>query len=972
MSIINRYINTTKVPSPSGSVTPYEVYYQFSPGGCEDTPPSSPCIPGSWIGTNEYGFTLVGSQPISVPTQTYSSSVNYTTSIPCYIYGEKSVAGVRCWHGAFGWNSENYNCGNYTESITSPDQVKYLQMEVNANYTDIIYSGSQPIYSNSEVATGSITVNSNSGEITSTAQTTKTEQKWFYSGMYMYTSYYSDGGQGYTLSAPGDTTFYYNSGMTTDIDNLFNGATCGSMPSPIQFTEGAATLYDSVNGWNTYCSENGYTSSYLPDITDPFNYSGGATVTASISADEYITFNISWSTSATTFTWNVNLTTPVFDEPTPPPYEYITFAGTVTLNSPNPASSVQSDIFGLMNQWNLADDNQYPWRTDQLPQVAPLMARNEVTFNVAPIGFNTYTVDDYSTGQITSGSYSGSWNQRAWFDPYCYSWSGSYGAASLIKMIDGSILGAPQPTGYENYFMWDFIDWRGCEYSSDDSSGFTWYQWGNGMWLEDYNSQIGAQLPLCATRWTDNFQACSRQTGAGIYYADPTIPNFNLYNGTGDPRLWVYKYAITCPKWQSMNFYRPAGVDRFVYDETQVYCVTNMSGSGAGSTWTVTDYIGDTPPSGSISGAVWGGQSVDGFYNVSSYSGGTLTLGSLIYPLPTSWQDGSNDEDTAFGKLRWVTGSINAPGILGRAEVTPTNLGSGSIQLYGPSVFQWCVSGDPVNLYNNAMTSVVGTNLPITKIDDNTATLSGSYDPTIAYVTPYKMWDGTTNGGNYYFNDVSSKGDYAVLTWGLDFRNPTSDNGYLSYTQQEVAIPISGCNPPAICITPNSESFINGVTINMDAIPLDERYGTKWIGWPQLMMTDPYWQRPHNPCGSYGISWQADNGTCEESSDSALIFPLPPQVETLLNIPCTFGFTHTVCPPLSSTPLPGVTIGWLSPILYTGSDVAFPPNLSGFGAIGYPSQTYPDTSLKANLIDAVSPDSGCVYLSEYSQWVIGC
>jgi len=259
-------------------------------------------------------------------------------------------------------------------------------------------------------------------------------------------------------------------------------------------------------------------------------------------------------------------------------------------------------------------------------------------------------------------------------------------------------LGAPKQDGYENYFMWDYRDYRACFYDVDGSSGWDWYIWGYGMWLEDFNSLEGVALPLCATRWTNRMHVIPMCQGGGIYYADQT----SILDVHGPGGLWVYKYAATAPRWESVNFARPAGADRFSYDETKVYCVTALSGSGPGSTWTVTDLDGtSTPPDGTSFSGTWGGASVGGFYAVASYSGGVLTLGALAAALPTGWASLSGDDDTCFGKLRWPT----APGILGRAIITATDNHDGTINLSGTGAFTWCQTGDKVNLYNSVMTA---------------------------------------------------------------------------------------------------------------------------------------------------------------------------------------------------------------------------------------------------------------------------
>ena len=49
-----------------------------------------------------------------------------------------------------------------------------------------------------------------------------------------------------------------------------------------------------------------------------------------------------------------------------------------TLSSVYTSSQCYSDLVGLLNQWSLSDDTKYPWRTDSLVSLAPMVRYDEV------------------------------------------------------------------------------------------------------------------------------------------------------------------------------------------------------------------------------------------------------------------------------------------------------------------------------------------------------------------------------------------------------------------------------------------------------------------------------------------------------------------------------------------------------------------------------------------------------------------
>ena len=152
-----------------------------------------------------------------------------------------------------------------------------------------------------------------------------------------------------------------------------------------------------------------------------------------------------------------------------------------------------------------------------------------------------------------------------------------------------SVLGAPNPAGYQNYFDFNFQDMLGCCFRPPDNPGFqtwTWYQNGWGMDVATFNNNSGCHLPLNATQWTNYFQSVNKPHGAWIFYNDKRQDYFGIgcvssegVSGAGDAdALWACKYAEALEQWPSQNFAMPAGDAKFWFDENNVFCAVNASG----------------------------------------------------------------------------------------------------------------------------------------------------------------------------------------------------------------------------------------------------------------------------------------------------------------------------------------------------------------------------------------------------------
>ncbi len=978
--LVDKYVNVATVPNPAGGadIPSYERYTTdlSGPGSCEVhhcNPAAAPCA--AW----SYPY------PENVFLHDGQGQVNFAVARK---RGFKNVQARRFWQGVFGWVSSQINCptnicangSTYRTAQTTVDGTKYLTATYDIHWRKDIVAGEEAGEFDHADLTGARTVNANTGEITSTLTSSEDRNTGsggthFVCNAGVFTNTDNDTG---IVLASGDH------GGSTVLDSLELDLHCGF---PLFRVDTAFDLLGFINQWN----EPGNHSTAMPLVTDPNNYSCSV---ISVDAGNTETVVASLSRTATSISWDF-FTSDDSDSPGNPPNTWHHY-GSITFSNENTSDSVYTDIKNnLLSLWPLNDDKLYPWRTDLKVSVAPLVSRNE-RGPVGPLGFNSYTVDDLTSpindpnGNVPfTPGWGPTYSQRPWFDPDCYQWTFAPGtdqsnsaATGLQLLFDGSILGAPKPAGYQNFFNFGYIDVAGCCQIDPESGSknWDWYQVGWGMNVSTFNVASGCLLPLNATQWNNYLEAVNKPIGAWMFYADQ-----GQYVGAGCAGLSSSSagdsaYLVACKsaecleQWDSQNFALPAGDIKFWFDETKVFCATNIAGTGAGSTWSLTDPVtGNAPPDDTDFSGVWGGPVAGGFYDVTSYSGGTLTLGSKMFDLPRNWAsksevtsgDGTHDSDFCFGKLRFP----GAPALLGRIGITPDGAGTTMTFASTQPAFGMTASThqELVDLWDANMNPLASA-VTATRVDDNTFTIANAQH-TAAFVTIH----GATA---WYMNDTAPKGDYAVLEWMSDFRSaaefgrlagvlncdgnqiaqPTTNAGggpvtqpFASFTQTAGCLPFVPCSPKVVCISPNGETFPNGKTFDFPAsFACDEQYGSKWWSYVQSTMTDIFWQPPHHPCNIKPCAqWKMDGGDCQDDSiEDGVEFGCPgddgfvegetlppvycfahaPQVEARLTVPCTYGLLRNECPPA----LPGdIQIGWLSPVMNSSGDIALPPNPPG-------------------------------------------
>jgi hypothetical protein len=855
----------------------------------------------------------------------------------CQKIGFKNVQAKRQWHGqpGFFWGGSevlDYCCtdnANVTfywgESLDAP-QTKYTTLEWDCKvHADS--SGGFPSFD--DEFSGSVSVDPNSGVLTVNSyvpgdtSSPDSAQEWFAGSV--------SGGYGY---------------------NVFGDAY--DWASYISFPYGTG-----IDGGTLSCTDSGITDN-AGEGQPPWAYSEWSSSAGSFTGTQYALYNyvgdeaydmyqtVTISDSSMTFELMFNMG--VQNEDGSWPYHTTTI--TVTLSGSNTADDLLSDINTLLDEWDLTDDAVYPWRNDAYTSTAPLVMRNEYPGNIAPsaaYGFDTSYVDPSS---------------------YIY---------------DGSIIGSPLAAGFQQYFDFYYTDWQNC-FNGSETVGYI-LGWGHLNNL--YN--FGVDVPRTATHWTTNDIAWQMTGGAWIFYNCNTAWSSCVTGGSGTwpagAQLIAQKWAETKVPFPSQNFFRPAADDRFAYDESNVYTIASITGSGMGAEIYLLDSAECSVESSLSPTGLWGGQSVGGFYEVTG-NGNPFTLGTLVYNVPSDWSTESGDAAIAFGKLRWSTGDVSTdpPAILGRAGVTSvaeyegspsvTEITTGAIPTLGmnPS------SADSVDIYDASMTHLAG-NVPVTRIDDSHFTVNVDLS-----TIQNAAWIQSYGSPAYYWNDAYPKGDYVYTDWtywprlicepqrinqivadcssddtcdcpsgGLTiycfpFFNPVldeADDFTHAFTQEAACLPFQPCNPSVLCISPNGESFENGTTYDFPTIYLDEQNGSGWYAEFQQVMVDVLYEGAHWPaqdligvdttCVPATFQWLEDDGSCQVDTDTVSYFAHGPLVEARLTLPDNGGSSHDEdAPGLPS----GISLGWSSPAGLTtdcespASDVLFPPGPNGYGLQG--------------------------------------
>ena len=601
----------------------------------------------------------------------------------CQKKGFKNVQAMRRWHGRYGYvanlgqgsvcipfedtDSEIFPSPAFQPYTAAPPATKYCQITASASIvaTNTFWTPSNGTGSGS-VTNRVVSINPLSGVITLEA----------------------DGGMnanGFVTQAMMEALMEMANGNFSTFMAMFSGFKTELWNQTDMFV----TSYSSgVYSLHWVVNHGEYPAGMLAEEFSVSNGSCSRTMYGIISTPDCVASQ--WGTiSAETLTWDdssVNYSLTQNDYPYSCGQTITTLSA--TLGNPNPSTAVLDDCATLRGQWNLFDDMEYPWRTDNGTGLAPLVTRNEVRGDVNLDVNVPYNV--------------------SWTDPNA-------------PLFDGGILGAPFQAGYgwradgtyDGVFDFRRENMVDCESGGTDIQSY------------GHKTPVLTGIPANCPQWTPDNLVALMPPGKWILYGPVQDVNALWVPGLG---VWTQGWRQIEDEWPSYNFGRPAGADKFTYDETTtdgddlVYQVTNISGN----TVSLCDNYGSPLGAGLPvipSGSVWGGPSVGGFYNISSAGISRITLGTKVFNIPTGWTSPSGDTATAFGRLRFPT----CPGILGRAAVsaivggTVCTLTTESL----PYLALNLVAAEAVDICD-ALMNVLAANISVTRVNDTTFTVPNS------------------------------------------------------------------------------------------------------------------------------------------------------------------------------------------------------------------------------------------------------
>jgi hypothetical protein len=198
------------------------------------------------------------------------------------------------------------------------------------------------------------------------------------------------------------------------------------------------------------------------------------------------------------------------------------------------------------------------------------------------------------------------------------------------------------------------------------------------------------------------------------------------------------------------------------------------------------------------------------------------------------------------------------------------------------------------------------------------------------------------NRANSWLNDCANEGNQRVTPGSQcdcgAFNGPVQVpiGDYSVYLETQVDFELNGCAPAIIVISPNGESFPNSHTFSFfpASLPIDPDYGSRWQYAITQAVTDPFFQKPHNPPAIYDalteseistFVWLQDDGTCKVDDlfgeTPVAYYAHPAMIEACNTLP-------TGAP----TPPPEVVLEFLSPVTnvyVAGGDVASAPDVGG-------------------------------------------
>lgn len=529
-------------------------------GPCHNVPGNAKC--NAWIGT------ALANTPHDLISCSTPDATHQTIDFNCYTeevgvaidrsvcrkIGFKNVQAQKTWHGRFGYESHDLSGGQQDDSYgfegapcsgqnieyeqTSPDSTKYLNEVVACVFNDVTAG---------KTATAQCTVSINR-----------------YSGVATATP---------TIS--GDNVVRDNAANLVGVH--------GNSRKDDAWGFALALLTSAIGAGSTYTGLSHVGTNFFVQIQDPANgnfiyldvtinfATGNATINwyddDSSIPPAYPEGTMTWTFTNTAFTIDYNVVAAGTGG-----HGHYTVTG--ALSSAYTAANAWADTVAASAQWDIDDDEMYPWRTDEYCGAAPLCSYSEPSTATTPSTFMGVSLD-------------GGFNVIPITDPNALLFNGALGGAP------NGLPGAP------GHFDFHHKTIRAC-CGDGDTIGLYNYAYGATSGSEDAPAfdPTDIAMPRTATRWTENYdkdyilpfsQCGSDFTCPGLPPSGDTSMPCTFSPGHLPMGAWVVfdGNLIRMQKWAeikvvraSYNYGRPCGNDKYKMVESTVRCVQSGGTTG--------------------------------------------------------------------------------------------------------------------------------------------------------------------------------------------------------------------------------------------------------------------------------------------------------------------------------------------------------------------------------------------------------
>jgi hypothetical protein len=833
-----RWFNVSKV-RPVGDTAP--AHYTSGPYprwdisntdkcGTAPYPPAGTC--GAWLqGGDLNGVSVQEIQDTVNDIMTCAVGVqNMTMDHNCYyndnqttvdltqpkLFGAQWILAQKYWHGCFGWKSNDACAQNPN---VGPDQTKYLQYSVNAQWTGnyVSWDGTQSAYNNGSY-NGSNAVNRMTGIVTNSLSISQDGGQTL--GGVTTVTIRNRNGVGFSLDATDMAISNSLSNKTVDNSNVDARLTIPPMHNVGDwYCDGqsgvAQQIYNAGGFEATGLDSNGqFFSVTWPVVGSEDNWSCKGSVQCYYNpSNDGVTWVVLGTTQISINFQRTNTSASYGYSWTVCDYVYhsiVTCSGSVnaTLSNPYTAAQCYDDFLAALAAWDMSDLTLASFRTDEALAFAPLCIYDEVG-PTAPNLVWLFTMDNLNLGMITDpngnapgstvntpGQHDGSgrapgdplftvpvpylttFPQIPWVDPNNYIWkypNGSYsqptgfngGATLLAPMRTGTIISHTLP-GCDRHFWYNYLKMQREPTVVDGGDTFEWFADTHG----DYSQP---PLPPVAMRWMNN-QEAQYDGSAFINNATPAPGNYpQAFLTQQGGVIKGAKFVQASQNWPAVNFGRPCGPDKYAVDQTTVCCI-NATGA---SQFTV-KATGNAIPPGSAGGLAVndfviaegkGVYKITGIAATGADGGGDpqwVISVAMLDTLPTGYTMGEDtDGGTHLGRLRWP----NAPGICGRAAIT-TTYAAGVVTITPAGALPYLRLGAAgssilVDIYDAEMNLLVS-GAAVNRVSDSSYTLPSAALPTAAWMTGH--------GVNYALYSSASQKTGVHLEW--TFNQRAAQSGY--------------------------------------------------------------------------------------------------------------------------------------------------------------------------------------------------